>query len=133
MKQKELATGPIIERLRVPAFRSHTFRYQTVFDSFAVFEFEQTISSGKPALVMRDRSHGGSRSDIFFPPFPAPSQIVKLDSYWLLDLTVNYAFSSTTTAYIRFTNLLDEEYEQVYGFQTLGRSAFVGIRAGFGQ
>jgi outer membrane cobalamin receptor len=29
--------------------------------------------------------------------------------------------------------LLDEEYEQVYGYQTPGRAGYLGIRVNFGQ
>ena len=72
--------------------------------------------------------YGGSRNDIFFPPFPAPSQIVALDSYWLLDLAVSYDVNTTFNVFVRTSNLLDEDYEQVYGYRTPGRSVFLGIR-----
>jgi outer membrane cobalamin receptor len=29
--------------------------------------------------------------------------------------------------------LLDEDYEQVFGFRTPGRAAYVGVRVNFGQ
>jgi outer membrane cobalamin receptor len=29
--------------------------------------------------------------------------------------------------------LLDEDYEQVYGYQTPGRAGYLGIRVNFGQ
>ena len=72
--------------------------------------------------------YGGSRIDIFFPPFPAPSQIVTLDSYWLLDLALSYDVSTKFSFFVRTSNLLDEDYEQVYGYRTPGRSVFLGIR-----
>jgi vitamin B12 transporter len=85
------------------------------------------------AGILLVADYGGSRSDIFFPPFPAPSEYVTLASSWLVDLTASYDISGNMTAFARFTNLLDEEYEQVYGFATPGRAAFVGLRAGFGR
>ncbi len=77
--------------------------------------------------------YGGTSTDIFFPPFPEPSEIVSLDSFWLLDLTASYDINRTTNIFVRALNLLDEDYEQVYGYRTPGRSAFVGVRLGFGN
>ncbi len=77
--------------------------------------------------------YGGTRTDVFFPPFPAPSETVTLDAYWLLDLTVHYKITTSTSLFARGTNLLDEEYEQVYGYQTPGRAGYLGIRVNFGQ
>lgn len=76
---------------------------------------------------------GGSRSDIFYPPYPDPSEIVTLDSYWLLDLTANYRIAGSTIVYVRATNLLDEDHEQVYGYRTAGRAAYFGVRVDFGR
>ena len=77
--------------------------------------------------------YGGTRTDVFFPPFPAPSETVTLDDYWLLDLTVHYKITASTSLFARGTNLLDEEYEQVYGYQTPGRAGHLGVRVNFGQ
>jgi vitamin B12 transporter len=77
--------------------------------------------------------YGGTSTDIFFPPFPAPSEIVSLDSFWLLGLTASYDISQNTNIFVRANNLLDEDYEQVYGYRTPGRSAFAGVRLGFGN
>jgi vitamin B12 transporter len=77
--------------------------------------------------------YGGTSTDIFFPPFPEPSEIVSLDSFWLLGLTASYDVSQNTNIFVRASNLLDEDYEQVYGYRTPGRAAFVGVRLGFGN
>ena len=77
--------------------------------------------------------YGGERLDIFFPPFPNPSEIVTLENYWLVDLTAQYRLTQSVVLFARGTNLLDEEYEQVYGYRTLGRAGYVGIRTSFGQ
>jgi len=77
--------------------------------------------------------YGGTSTDIFFPPFPAPSEIVSLESHWLLDLTASYDINQDTNIFVRANNLLDEDYEQVYGYRTPGRSAYVGVRLGFGK
>jgi len=77
--------------------------------------------------------YGGSRYDIFFPPFPASSEIVTLQKYWLVDMTVQYQVMPAITLFARGTNLLDEKYEQVYGYRTQGRAGYVGIRTSFGR
>jgi vitamin B12 transporter len=76
---------------------------------------------------------GGERTDIFFPPWPNPSEIVKLDGYWLVDLTAQYRATDSVTVFAKGTNLLDESYEQVFGYRTLGRATYVGVRVGFGR
>lgn len=77
--------------------------------------------------------YGGARDDMFFPPFPALPEIVTLQSYWLLDLTAQYQLTSTVNVFARGTNLLDEDYEQVYGYETPGRAGYVGVRVNFGR
>ena len=76
--------------------------------------------------------YGGTRSDLFFPPFPDPSEFVTLDNFWLVDLTASYDLTDMFDVFVRINNLLDEDYEQVYGFATPGRGAYIGVRAGFG-
>ena len=77
--------------------------------------------------------YGGTREDLFFPPFPAERQRVTLDSYWVVDLTAQYQLTPAIAVFARGSNLLDEEYEQVFGYRTLGRTAYVGLRATFGR
>ena len=77
--------------------------------------------------------YGGTRDDIFFPPFPAFPEIVTLQGYWILDLTAQYQLTPSFGIFAKGTNLLDQDYEQVYGYQTLGRAGYLGIRANFGQ
>jgi len=77
--------------------------------------------------------YGGTSTDIFFPPFPLPPEIVSLESFWLLGLTASYDINHNTNIFVRANNLLDEDYEQVYGYRTPGRSTFLGVRLGFGN
>ena len=85
---------------------------------------------GNLALVA---DYGGSRTDVFFPPFPEPSAVVTLDAAWLVDLTIGLDITPTVNLFARATNLLDDDYEQVYGYQTRGRAGFVGLRLTFGE
>ena len=76
--------------------------------------------------------YGGERQDLFFPPFPEPSEIVTLGSYWLVDANLQYRVSDSLVLFARGQNLLDETYEQVYGYRTLGRAGYAGLRLNFG-
>ena len=76
--------------------------------------------------------YGGTRRDIYFPPWPEPSEIVALDSYWLLDLTAQYQATDSIKLFARASNLLDTKYEQVYGYSTPGRAIYGGVEVGFG-
>ena len=78
-------------------------------------------------------NYGGTRHDIFFPPWPDPSEVVTLRNYWLVDLTAQYAVTESIKLFARARNLLDTEYEQVYGYRTRGRAVFAGIQASFSQ
>ncbi len=77
--------------------------------------------------------YGGTRTDIFFPPFPTPSEIVTLSNYWLVDAVVKYRASDAVTVFVKGNNLLDTDYEQVFGYRTSGRAAFFGVRVALGQ
>lgn len=90
-------------------------------------------STNERITASLNADYGGTRTDIFFPPWPNPSEIVTLSNYWLLDAAAQYRVTSSVTLFARGTNLLDENYEQVYGYRTLGRAAYAGIRINFGQ
>jgi vitamin B12 transporter len=90
-------------------------------------------SSGERFSAALAADYGGTRTDVFFPPWPEPSETVTLDSFWLVDLTLQYQISKSTSVYVRGSNLLDEDYEQVYGYQTPGIAGYLGLRMNFGQ
>ncbi len=77
--------------------------------------------------------YNGHQDDIFYPPWPNPSQVVKLDDYTLVNLSASYRVSPALTVYSRLENLLDDNYEEVHGFESLGFGAMVGIRYSFAQ
>ena len=77
--------------------------------------------------------YGGTRRDMFFPPWPNPSELVTLGNYWLLDLTAQFQLTESVRLFARASNLLDTDYEQVYGYRTPGRAAYAGVQVNFGQ
>jgi len=70
---------------------------------------------------------------VFYPPWPDPSEIVTLSSYWLVDLAAQYRMTESIILFARGSNLLNEDYEQVYGYQTPGRAGYLGLRVNFGN
>ena len=87
----------------------------------------------KRGRVTLAADYGGTRQDIFFPPWPDPSELVTLQNYWLADLTAQYAVTDTMKLFVRARNLLDTKYEQVYGYRTQGRAVYAGIQVGLSQ
>ena len=77
--------------------------------------------------------YGGTRHDMFFPPWPNPSELVTLGNYWLVDLTAQFQLTDAVRLFTRASNLLDTDYEQVYGYSTPGRAAYAGVQVSFGQ
>lgn len=72
-------------------------------------------------------SHVGDQLDNFFPPFPRASQVVKLNSYTLVDAALRYRMNETVTLSARMENALDETIENVYGYRSPGFAAYAGI------
>jgi vitamin B12 transporter len=77
-------------------------------------------------------NYSGTRTDIFFPPFPNSSEIVTLSNYWLVDLALHYKATESITLFARAQNLFDEDYQEVFGYQTSGVAGFAGVRMNFG-
>lgn len=53
---------------------------------------------------------------------------VSLGGYGLLYLTGSYQLSERVELFARIDNLLDKEYEEVYGFGTFGAAAYGGVK-----
>ena len=70
----------------------------------------------------------GDRDDRDFASFPADP--VVLPAYVTLDLAVQLKLlpADQMTWTLRLENLLDEEYQEVFGFPARGRTVFVGVR-----
>jgi len=75
-------------------------------------------------------SYVGDRTDVFFAP-PTFDETVNLDSYYLASVAVSYRATEQVRVYARVENLLDDNYEDVYGYSTPGRGAYAGIRLSF--
>lgn len=56
---------------------------------------------------------------------------VPLDDYGVLDLSLAYSINDALDVYGRIQNANDDEYEEVAGFNTAGRSVYAGVRLSF--
>ena len=94
-------------------------------------QFDYGFASGRGRLTLT-ADYGGTRFDRFFPPWPNPPEIVTLGQHWLVEVTAQFQVNDSVRLFARGSNLLDTDYEQVYGYRTPGRAAYAGIRVGFG-
>ncbi len=53
---------------------------------------------------------------------------VTLDEYWLVNVAASYELSPRVALYGRVENLLDQDYQQVFGYETAGIAAYAGLR-----
>ena len=75
--------------------------------------------------------YNGKQDDIFFPPLPPYQERVELDEFTLVTVASSYQLTKHLQLFARLENALDEDYEEVYGFATQGRTAYAGVRYSF--
>jgi vitamin B12 transporter len=69
--------------------------------------------------------YSGARQDYNYNPFP--SVAVSLPGYELINLTARYRIDQSLHLSVRVDNLFNRNYSEAYGYNTLGRSLFVGL------
>jgi vitamin B12 transporter len=74
--------------------------------------------------------HNGKNQDSEFI-FSTAEDRVTLNSYTLVNLTASYQLKPNVTLYLRGENLLDDEYQQVFGYQAPGVGVYAGLKARF--
>ncbi|AGC78365.1 vitamin B12 transporter [Nonlabens dokdonensis] len=71
------------------------------------------------------------RGDAFFDANTFTTQNVELDSYQLVDLDGTYKLKNKdVTFFAGISNVLNEDFQEIVGFQTRGRNYKVGVRLG---
>lgn len=81
-------------------------------------------------LTLVARYNGQTRDNAFIDPSFVPVR-VELGDYILVNLNADLKLTERVGLYGRIENLLDEDYEDVFSFETAGRSVAVGARARF--
>jgi vitamin B12 transporter len=71
-------------------------------------------------------AYSGARPDTSFDVFPAEQ--VRLHAYWLAGARLAYALRPGVELFARAANALNQHYQEVFGYRTEGRAAYVGVR-----
>lgn len=64
-------------------------------------------------------------------PTPKMASASKVGTYTVVGAGLTFDLSDTAQAYLRVENLFDEDYQTAIGYNTPGRSAYIGLRADF--
>lgn len=73
-------------------------------------------------------THTGDQDDDTFLPPVFARQRVSLNNFTLLGLSGSWHLFARLSVFARAENMLDDDYQEVFGFQAPGTSAYVGIR-----
>lgn len=73
-------------------------------------------------------AYTGKSEDIFFPPVAPFQERVQMDSFTLVSVTSNVLISEKFEAFVAIENLLDTQFEEVFGYQRSGRTARLGLK-----
>jgi vitamin B12 transporter len=88
-------------------------------------DVDYTFDDGR-ARINAAAMYNGEMLDTNFGPFPSVD--VTLDDYLLLNVAASYRISPGVELYGRVENLLNEDYQEVYGFETADIAAYAGLR-----
>ena len=72
----------------------------------------------------------GRRHDVFYNEATYESGRVKLGGYALLNAAISWDVTKNVQLQARVENLLDRDYEEVWGYGTAGIGAYAGIKVG---
>jgi vitamin B12 transporter len=75
-------------------------------------------------------AYTGERTDTDFDIIP--SALVRLDPYWLASARIAYRIADPVEVHVRVANAFDDDYQDVFGYRTEGRSIHAGLRFAFG-
>ena len=124
------------ESLRLTANYAYLHATQPDSDGLTeVHEARRPKHSGSIAVdgISGKVSYGASLAyvgDHFDTRDTFPFDTVRLGSYWLAGARLGYSIMPGIELFARGSNLLDSRYEDVFGYRTEGRAAYVGVRLG---
>jgi vitamin B12 transporter len=58
---------------------------------------------------------------------------VRLPPYWLASARIAYRLVDAVEIHLRVANAFDDDYQDVFGYRTEGRSVHAGIRLALGR
>ncbi|MBI5615579.1 MAG: TonB-dependent receptor [Gammaproteobacteria bacterium] len=83
---------------------------------------------GKRGNVDVHVTHTGDQADDFFPPPFFAAQRVTLADYTLVGVSASWKVLPHVSVLGRLDDLVDQRYEEVYGYRSEGFGAFLGVR-----
>ena len=84
-------------------------------------------SISKGVFVGLDYQYVSERDDNFFNPDTFMNEVVTLESYGLLNFKINGQVTQNLKLFAGVSNIFDEEYEELYRYQTRGRNIHTGF------
>ena len=127
-------------------------KFTDAMTAYANYTFTQAKDSNNDELVRRPKhtanvglayqitekwgsnvnvSYVGNRIDSYFDEATYVSSRVKMPSYTLVNLGVNYQLSQNLTVYANLNNLFDKKYENIISYGQDGRNVYVGLKGSF--
>ena len=105
-------------------------------DGNSLDELRRPRTTGFFAIAYRAESwhyqlsaaYTGKSDDIFYPPIAPYQERVQMDSFTLVSFTSNVLLSKKFEAFVAIENLLDTQFEEVFGYQRSGRTARFGLK-----
>ena len=110
-----VAGGDRLQELRRPR-HSGSLNAAYVFDEDRARIFGEVVFNGK-------------MPDNLFTP--TATNRVTLGAYTVVNIGGSYKFNEQLEAYGRIENVFDEKYQEVLGYNTEGRTAFIGLRGSY--
>ena len=89
------------------------------------------FAEGRGNVTLAAIYNGQARDVAFELPFFAPTRVT-LGEYWLVSAAASWKVQPGVEVFGRVENLLDEHYQEVYGFETARIAAYAGVKITFG-
>jgi vitamin B12 transporter len=91
-----------------------------------------TWAEGRGSLRLAANYNGTMQDVAFVLPNFFPQPRVDLAPYWLVNAAVSYKLQPGVELFGRVENLLDQHYQEVFGFDAAPITAFAGVKFTFG-
>jgi vitamin B12 transporter len=72
--------------------------------------------------------YNGETLDLGFDPVLFSSALVTLDEYWLVNVAASYQLSPGVELFGRIENALNQDYQEIFGFETADLAVYGGLR-----
>jgi vitamin B12 transporter len=90
------------------------------------------FDGGRGSATLGVVYNGRMDDTAFVLPFFTPTQRVELSDYWLINATASYKVAPGVEIYGRVENLLNQHYQETFGFESAPIAAYAGVKLTFG-